>query len=385
MFSAIHPSDKTMADRSFSFTDCFAHVEDPRIERTKLHLLEDILALTICAVICGADTFVGIEQFGRAKHEWLKRFLKLQGGIPSHDTIGDVLARIDPQAFEQGFLDWVCGVAERTEGQAVAIDGKHLRRSYDRASKKAAIKMVGAWAAKNHLVLGQFKIDDNANEISTIPKLLAVLDLAGCIVTIDAAGCQQNIARQIRDQGADYVLSLKDNQEALHDEVEHLFERLAGCAYLGCDRHQTLDGEHGRIEVRRGYALEIAERGLLDTEGWTDLRSVLLVEAERIVGEKTSLKRRFFLTSLEADARRLMEVVRCHWHIENGMHWVLDVAFSEDASRIRKDHAPENMATVRRLALNLLGQEKSLKVGVANKRLRAGWDEAYLSKIIQQI
>lgn len=374
-----------MPDRSFSITDCFANVEDPRIERTKLHLLEDILALTICAVICGVDTFVGIEQFGRAKHDWLKRFLKLPNGIPSHDTIGDVLARIDPQAFEQGFLDWVRGIAEITEGEVVAIDGKYLRRSYDRASNKAAIKMVGAWAAENHLVLGQVKIDDNANEISTIPKLLAMLDLTGCIVTIDAAGCQRAIARQIRDQGADYVLSLKDNQEGLHNEVAYLFERLAAREYLACDRHQTLDGEHGRIELRRGYALEIAERGLLDTEGWADLRSVLLVEAERSVGEKTSLKQRLFITSLGANAQRLMKAVRCHWHIENQMHWVLDVAFSEDGSRIRKDHAPENMATVRRMALNLLRQEKSLNVGIANKRLRAGWDETYLRKIIQQI
>lgn len=374
-----------MAECSFSLTDCFAHIEDPRVERTKLHLLEDILALTICAVICGADTFVAVEQFGRAKHDWLKRFLKLPNGIPSHDTIGDVLARIDPQAFEQGFLDWVRGIADLTEGEVVAIDGKHLRRSYDQASKKAAIKMVGAWAAENHLVLGQVKIDDNANEISTIPRLLAVLNLTGCIVTIDAAGCQRAIAEQIRDQGADYVLSLKDNQEGLHDEVEHLFERLAAQDYLGCAHHQTLDGEHGRIEQRRGYALEIGERGLLDTEGWADLRSVLLVEAERTLGEKTSLKRRLFITSLGAEAECLMKAVRCHWHIENQMHWVLDVAFSEDASRIRKGHAPENMATVRRIALNLLKQEKSLKVGLANKRLRAGWDEAYLRKIIQQI
>lgn len=374
-----------MTDRSFSLTDCFAHIEDPRVERTKLHLLDDILALTICAVICGADTFVAVEQYGRAKHAWLKRFLKLPNGIPSHDTIGDVLARIDPLAFEQGFLDWVRGIAEITEGQVVAIDGKHLRRSYDRASNKAAIKMVGAWAAENHLVLGQVKIDDNANEISTIPKLLAVLDVTGCIVTIDAVGCQKAIAEQIRDQGADYVLSLKDNQEGLRDEVAYLFKRLAARDYHGCDRHQTLDGEHGRIEQRRGYALEIADRGLLDTEGWVDLRSVLLVESERSVGQKTSLEQRLFITSLGGDAQRLMQAVRCHWRIENQMHWVLDVAFSEDASRIRKDHAPENMATIRRIALNLLRQEKSLKVGIANKRLRAGWDEAYLRKIIQQI
>lgn len=385
MFSPAHLSDKTMTDRSFSLTDCFAHIEDPRVERTKLHLLDDILALTICAVICGADTFVAVEQYGRAKHAWLKRFLKLPNGIPSHDTIGDVLARIDPLAFEQGFLDWVRGIAEITEGQVVAIDGKHLRRSYDRASNKAAIKMVGAWAAENHLVLGQVKIDDNANEISTIPKLLAVLDVTGCIVTIDAVGCQKAIAEQIRDQGADYVLSLKDNQEGLRDEVAYLFKRLAARDYRGCDRHQTLDGEHGRIEQRRGYALEIADRGLLDTEGWVDLRSVLLVESERSVGQKTSLEQRLFITSLGGDAQRLMQAVRCHWRIENQMHWVLDVAFSEDASRIRKDHAPENMATIRRIALNLLRQEKSLKVGIANKRLRAGWDEAYLRKIIQQI
>jgi predicted transposase YbfD/YdcC len=374
-----------MADRSFSLTDCFAHIQDPRLERTKLHLLEDILALTICAVVCGADTFVAVEQFGRAKHDWLKGLLRLSNGIPSHDTIGDVLARIDPQAFEQGFLDWVRGVAELSKGEVVAIDGKHLRRSYDRHSNKAAIKMVGAWAAENHLVLGQVKIDDNANEISTIPKLLAVLDVTGCIVTIDAAGCQRAIAEQIRDQGADYVLSLKDNQEGLHDEVATLFQRLAGRDYRGCDKHQTLDGEHGRIEQRRGYALEIADRGLVDTDGWADLRSVLLVESERSLGEKTTREQRLFISSLGADAQRLMEAVRCHWHIENQMHWVLDVAFSEDASRIRKDHAPENMATVRRMALNLLRQEKSLKVGVANKRLRAGWDEAYLRKIMQQI
>lgn len=231
-----------MAESSFSLTDCFAHIEDPRVERTKLHLLEDILALTIRAVICGADPFVAVEQFGRAKHDWLKGFLRLPNGIPSHDTIGDVLARIDPEVFEQGFLDWVRGIADLTAGEVVAIDGKHLWRSYDRHSNKAAIKMVGAWAAENHLVLGQVKIDDNANEISTIPKLLAVLDVTGCIVTIDAVGCQKAIAAQIRDQSADYVLSLKDNQEGLHDEVADLFKRLAA-QHLGA--RLLLGGQRG--------------------------------------------------------------------------------------------------------------------------------------------
>ena len=367
----------------------FSTLDDPRRDHRKLYPLEEVLLLTICAVICGADTSVAIEQFGRAKGAFLRRFLPFKNGIPSHDTIGDLFARIDPVQFERRFADWVGAVFERTQGQVIPIDGKRLRRSYDRHAGRAAIEMVSAWASESHLVLGQVRVEEGSNEITAIRPLLELLDVTGCIVSVDAIGCQQDVASEIIRREADYVPALKANQRHLHEEVEALFARLEAGGFAGCDATATTDGGHGRVEVRRCWALDVEERGLVETSGWPALRTVALVECERtLLGEgheRTTRERRFYIPSLTADAGHLLSSVRSHWQIENQVHWVLDVAFGEDLSRVRKGHAASNMAMVRRLALNLLKQERSLKLGTANKRLRAGWDETYLLKILHPL
>ena len=331
-------------------------------------------------MICGADSFVAVEAFGNAKFRWLRRFLTLPHGIPSHDTIGAVFAQLNPRQFEQCFLDWVNAVFARTTGTVVAIDGKTLRRSYDRKSKKAAIQMVSAWATTNHLILGQVKVDDGSNEITAIPQLLDGLDLNGCIVTIDAIGCQQDIAAQIIDQGGDYVLAVKANQGSLFTEVHQCF---ADIEAEGMRFYETEAQGHGREETRWYWMTETLPWPLRRSQ-WKGLRSMGVVEASRTVDEKYSVERRYYISSLPADAERLAEAVRGHWHIENQVHWVLDVAFREDQSRIRMGHAAENMAVVRRIALNLLKHDTSVKLGVLNKRLKAGWDEDYLLKILLQ-
>jgi predicted transposase YbfD/YdcC len=356
----------------------FSSLDDSRRDHGKLHRLDDILVVTICAVICGADSFVAVEAFGHAKGEWLRRFLALPNGIPSHDTIGRVFAQLDPRHFEQCFLAWVNAVFERTAGKVVAIDGKTVRRSYDRSCNKAAIHMVSAWATANHLALGQVKVAEKSNEITAIPQLLNLLDVRGCIVTIDAMGCQQDIAKQIIDQQADYVLAVKGNQGSLLREAQECF---ASAHAEGMRWFETEERGHGRVETRRYWMTERIPSELRRIQ-WKALRSMGKVEATRTVNGKTSTECRYYISSLPADAEQLAEAVRGHWGIENAMHWVLDVAFREDESRIRAGHAASNMGIVRRIALNLLKKDTSVKLGVANKRLKAAWDENYLLKII---
>ena len=348
------------------------------------------MTLTICAVICGADSFTAIEAFGQAKQRWLGQFLDLEHGIPSHDTIGRVFAGIDPEAFEECFLTWVEAACEATDGEVIAIDGKTLRRSYDRHAGKAALHMVSAWATANGLALGQVRTAEKSNEITAIPELLEVLSLSGCIVTIDAMGCQRAIAEAITDQGADYVLALKGNQGELRADTEALFDRVRGregnledeFESAAVSTYKSVTGGHGRVETRRCWALDVAEQGWVDLEGWSKLRTVCMVEQERFDGEETTTQRRYYISSLAPEAEVLLRAVRSHWHIENKLHWVLDVAFREDESRIRTGHAAQNMAVVRRLALNLLKQEPTSSAGIKNRRLRAGWDEAYLRKVL---
>ena len=344
--------------------DHFSQIEGPRREHGKRHVLEELLVLTICAVICGADRFVAIEAFGKAKIDWLRHFLTLPHGIPSHDTLGTLFARRDPRQFEQCFLQWVNAVFARTTGKVVAIDGKTLRRRYDRKSKQAALQMVSAWATTNQLVLGQVAVDEHSNEITAIPQLLEVLDVQGCIVTIAALGCQQDIAAQIIDQGGDYVLAVKANQGRLWQEVHHCFTDIEADG-LRC--YETEEQGHGREETRWYWMTETLPWPLRRIQ-WKGLRSMAVVEASRTVGENYTVERRYYISSLPADAHRLAEAVRGHWGIENQMHWVLDVALREDESRIRRGHAAENMAVVRRIALNLLKHDTSVKLGMANKR-----------------
>ncbi len=371
-------------DPTASIATHFAPLDDPRVERTKWHSLHEILVLTLCAVIGGADDWVAVETFCKAKKAWFLTFLELPYGIPSHDTFGRVFARLDPDTLSRCFAQWMAAVAEATDGTLIAIDGKTLRRSFDRASNKAAVHMVSAWASENRMVLGQVATEEQSNEITAIPRLLELLDISGCIVTIDAMGCQRKIAQKIIDGGGDYVLSLKGNQATMAEEVERFLDWAESHQFQNVpdSYFETVDGDHGRIETRRCWCTGEVDWFEQRSE-WKGLSSFGMVEAERTVGEKTSTERRYFISSLEGtDAEQFAWAVRGHWGIENGLHWVLDIAFREDESRVRKDQGPTNLATLRHIALNLLQQEKTAKIGVANKRLRAGWDEQYLLKVL---
>ncbi len=378
-----------MATVRTSVSTHFASLPDPRVERTKEHRLVDILTIGLCAIICGADGWTDMETFGRAKAPWLRTFLALPSGIPSHDTFGRLFARLDPAAFERCFVAWVRAVAPETLGHLVAVDGKTLRGSHDRARGQAPLHLVSAWAAASGLVLGQVAVDDKSNEITAIPTLLRLLDLEGCLVTIDAMGCQTAIAAQIVAQGGDYVLALKDNQPTLHDEVRHAFAqaRADGFAIYAAsdyDYARTVDSDHGRLEIRRHWTLRDPELlAHLDPAGrWAKLRGIGLVEAERHVGATVTVEQRYYLLSAPLRAAAFGQAVRSHWGIENRVHWVLDVSFGEDACRVRADHGPRSLAVLRHLALNLLRQECSRRGSIATKRFTAALDETYLARVL---
>ncbi|WP_373529915.1 ISAs1 family transposase [Nostoc sp.] len=368
-----------------TIADHFLGIEDPRIDRTKRHKLIDIMTIAVCAVICGADGWVAIETYGCAKYEWLKTFLELPNGIPSHDTFARVFAQINPQQFQSCFLGWMKSIQKITEGEVVAIDGKTLRSSYDKSSDQSAIQMVSAWATTNRLVLGQVKVDEKSNEITAIPELLKVLELSGCIVTIDAIGCQKEIVRLITQQNADYVITLKKNQGNLYNEVEKLFQSGIGTGFQKI-QHSTYKAEevgHGRHEIRHYLMLSDIQERLDPDSIWSKLNSVGMVESVRNANGKTTVETRYFISSLESNAEKFANSVRNHWGIENSLHWILDVALREDDSRIRKDNAPENFAVLRHIAVNLLSKEKRVKRGIKNKQFLAAMDNNYLTRVLE--
>ena len=360
----------------------FQGLEDKRRGAGKRHKLIDILTIAICGIICGADDWSGIEAYGQAKEEWLKGFLELPHGIPSHDTFGRVFSWLDPKAFEASFLSWVQEVMEITKGQVIAVDGKTVRRSHDHANGQEAIHIVSAWAQKNRLVLGQVKVDEKSNEITAIPGLLRVLDITGCIITTDAMGCQQEIAATVIEKGGDYILALKENQGHLYEDVRELFAGAIEVSFFDVEHTyaETANKNHGRIEVRECWAITDPDftHYLRGFENWKGLRSLVKVSCQRQTSTGTSQDDRYFISSLKTPARQMLQAVRGHWSIENSLHWVLDIAFREDESRVRKDHAPENLSVLRQIALNLLKQDLSKKLGIKNKRLVAAWNNDYL-------
>ncbi len=356
----------------------FADLRDPRVERTREHLLEEILLITIAAVLSGANGWNEIEDYAHSKHAWFKSFLTLPSGIPSHDTFNRVFSALDPQELERGFVAWVSSIAKLTAGEVVAIDGKTLRGASEPskkgADKKAIVHMVSAWASSNCLVLGQRRVDEKSNEITAIPKLLDALELNGTVVTIDAMGCQRAIAEKIIEKKADYILAVKENQGHLLEEIKDSFQMLAADAVA-----EETDYGHGRVEQRRCSV--IADLGLLEkAPEWASLKALVRIEAERYhkATGKTETEIRYYITSLAPDAAQLNRSIRKHWGIENSLHWVLDVGFGEDQDRKRAGYAAQNFSVLNRIALNLLKQDKTSKRGVHGKRLKAGWDNDYL-------
>ena len=361
-------------------------IDDPRREHQKLHSLFDILVITICGVICGAEHWNEIEEFGEAKQEWFATFLELENGIPSHDTFRRVFILLDNIELKKVFVEWINSAVSLSRGSLVNIDGKNFGGSKEPSKGKKALNVVSAWASEQSVVLGQVKTDEKSNEITAIPELLKILDLEGCLVTIDAIACQTEIVKEIVKKEADYVISLKGNQGNLYEDVKDyldwaLAEKFKGIEYDYCS---TLEKDHGRIEERRCYVTEEIE-WLEQKDDWANLKSIIMVEAIReAIGKEETTERRYFISSLEANAEKALRAVRGHWAIENELHWCLDIGFREDECRVREARSAENLATVRHIGLNLLKQEKSCKLGIKSKRKKAGWDESYLLKVLKK-
>lgn len=365
-----------------------SEIPDPR-RHNRVHLLGDIVTIAIFAVICGADGWAEVALYGRRKLAWLKTFLALPSGIPSHDTFGRVFARIKPEEFEKCFMAWMAGLVELGGGKLVAVDGKSLRQSFEHAWDKSGMAhMVSAFVAANKMVFAQVKTEGKGQELSAIEKLLKIVDIKGAVVTIDALGCNKTVVELILEGGGDYLLQVKENQPTLHTKVknlldEHILENFRGVEH---DYHVEVNGDHGRIETRRVWVCwNVADLGPIAKE-WPGLRSLVVVESIREMNGHTSRERHYYISSLpkRVRAKRMAGYVRGHWSVENNLHWQLDISFNEDRRRIRKDHGPENFSRLARIALNLLKNEQSLKAGIAGKRKTCGWDDQYLLTVVGQ-
>ncbi|HEX8676507.1 MAG TPA: ISAs1 family transposase [Segetibacter sp.] len=357
----------------------FEAMEDPRVERTKHHKIIDIIIITIAAVICGCEDWNEIELFGKFKKEWLSTFLELPNGIPSHDTFNRFFAALNPEALQQCFLNWIQEVARITEGRIISIDGKRLCGS-GVEGKKAIVHMVSAWCNANNMVLGQVKTDDKSNEITAIPELLNLLDIKGCTVTIDAMGCQTEIAAKIIEKEADYLLAVKGNQGHLFDDIKEAFEHTASGQQPTAT---TLEVDHGRIEKRTCHVIDDVD-WICNNKEWKGLKRLIKITAERTdksSGEQ-SQECRYYISSSALKVNELLSATRQHWGIENKLHWMLDVNFGEDASQKRAGNAAQNFSVITRIALNLLQNEKSKKLSIKKKRLAAGWEHSYLEKLL---
>ena len=359
----------------------FETLNDPRINRTKRHTLINIIFIALIAVICGAEDWVSIERFGKARCKWLKEFLDLKNGIPSHDTFSRVFSIIDNTAFCKSFMTWTETLANKVK-KVIAIDGKSLRATKDEVNGLGPLHLVNVWCCENQLVLGQEMVADKSNEITAIPLLLDMLEISGAIITIDAMGCQKEICEKIYDKEADYVISLKGNQGNLHKDVELYFNSIQnGQLKRAVYQHETIEKNHGRIEEREYWAVELPEG--LHSEGWKNLKAIIMVRSIRTIREQIETEERYFISSLIAEKiLDIADAVRGHWQVENALHWRLDVSFNEDRWRSKKGNAAANMALLNKMALNLLKKEQTSKVGVKNRRLLAGWDEEYLAKVI---
>ena len=376
-----------MAYQETSVSQCFKELTDPRVIGRSQHYLSDILTIVLCAVISGADGFNDIEMFGRCKESFFRTFLELPNGIPSHDTINRVMSMLSPDDFSKCFMEWVKSLSKRISG-IVAIDGKTLRSSFHDAESRDCLHMVSAWSVENGLVLGQVRTNEKSNEITAIPILLSLLDIEGCVVTIDAMGCQTEIAQKILDGGGNYMLALKGNQGNSHEAVEQLFKwekknNFSGVTY---SQFSEVEKDHGRIETRSVFSIgKLEEIDGLGLEKWPELKSVTLVESMREIKGKLTVESRYYLSSLAADAEYIGKTIRGHWGIENSLHWVLDVVFNEDKARNRKDHSATNMTIIRHMAVNLVKGDKSSKASIRGRRLKAGWDDNYLLKLISAV
>ena len=364
----------------------FGNLRDPRASHSIEHKLLDILIISICGTISGANDFAAIAEYGKSKESWLKTFLELENGIPSTDTFERIFARLNPTELQKCFIGWMEAVHKTTKGELLSIDGKTLRGAKEAGNSRSLIHMVSVWSATQHLVLGQKKVNEKSNEITAISPLLEMLAIRGCLVSIDAMGCQREIAKTIIEQGADYVLALKGNQGDLHDDVRQLFTSARAQKFDNIEHqfYSTVEKGHGRIEKRYYWTMGNTEF-LIGAEKWTGLKSIGMVESERNLNGVVSIEQRYYILSIESDVHRFSQSVRSHWSIENQLHWILDVGFDEDASQSCRGYSAENLAVIRHVGLNLLSRDKKTKVGVKTKRLKAGWDDSYLKDVLNAL